>query len=73
MLGVYNDLGESKYLGLPSLIGRLKKTVFNFIKERVNKKISEWSNKMLLRAGKTILIKCVPQSIPTYYMSSSKV
>lgn len=73
VLGVYNDLGESKYLGLPSLVGRSKKTVFNFLKERVSKKIAEWSNKTLSRAGKTILVKCVAQSIPTYCMSCFKI
>lgn len=28
-IGVHKDIGESKYLGLPSLIGRSKKKVFN--------------------------------------------
>lgn len=35
VLEVHNELRNSKYLGLPSLIGRSKKAVFNFIKERV--------------------------------------
>lgn len=35
VLGVHNDLGEGKYLGLLSLIGRSKKLVFKFLKERV--------------------------------------
>lgn len=34
ILGVSNDLRTSNYLGLPSLIGRAKKSVFNFLKER---------------------------------------
>lgn len=33
VLGVYNDLGEGKYLGLPSLIVRSKKVVFNFLED----------------------------------------
>lgn len=69
MLGVNNELGDSKYLGLPSLIGRAKKSVFNFIKERVWKKVQDWNHKSLSKAGKTVMIKNVAQSIPTYSMS----
>lgn len=33
--GVHNELKDSKYMGLRSLIGRSKKKVFSFVKERV--------------------------------------
>ena len=36
-----------KYLGLPSLIGRHKKASFNFIKERVWRKLQGWKEKLL--------------------------
>ena len=35
-----------KYLGLPSLIGRSKKQVFNEVKERVGKKLMGWKENM---------------------------
>jgi len=35
ILGVKVVLGTGKYLGLPSMIGRSKKSTFNFIKDRV--------------------------------------
>ncbi|KAL8125617.1 hypothetical protein AgCh_013044 [Apium graveolens] len=69
MLGVSNDLGDSKYLGLPSLIGRAKKSVFNFIKERIWRRVQNWNHKSLSKAGKSVMIKNVAQSIPTYRMS----
>lgn len=69
ILAVHNDLKDSKYLGLPSFIGRSKKAVFNFIKERVWHKIQNWSNKLLSKAGKTIMVKNVAQSISSYSMS----
>jgi hypothetical protein len=62
-------LGTGKYLGLPSMIGRSKKAIFNFIKDRVWKKINSWSSKCLSKAGREVLIKSVLQSIPTYFMS----
>ncbi|GAU45869.1 hypothetical protein TSUD_187020 [Trifolium subterraneum] len=68
-LGVQAVLGTSKYLSLPSLIGRSKKSTFNFIKDKVWKKINSWSSKCLSKAGREVLIKSVLQSIPTYFMS----
>lgn len=73
ILGVHNDLGDGRYLGLPFLVGRSKKKVFNFIKERVAKKIQSWSSKTLSRGGKTVLIKNVAQTIPSYCMSCFKI
>lgn len=37
ILGVHNDMVSNNYLGLSSLIGRSKKRVFGFLKERVSK------------------------------------
>lgn len=69
ILGVYNELGSSCYLGLPSLVGRSKKTTFNFMKETVWKRVQSWRNTKLSRAGKGVMIRNVAQSIPSYCMS----
>ena len=69
VLEVSNDTGDSKYLGLPSLVGRSKKLVFKYLKEKVIQRIKGWSTKFLSRAGKLVLLKNVVQSIPTYAMS----
>ena len=47
ILGVQAVLGTGKYLGLPSMIGRSKKATFNFIKDKVWKKINLWSSRCL--------------------------
>jgi hypothetical protein len=69
ILGVQAVLGTGKYLGLPSMVGRSKKATFNFIKDRVWRKINSWSSKSLSKAGREVLIKSVLQAIPSYVMS----
>ena len=70
-LGVPEIIQYRKYLGLPSLVGRNKKASFNYIKERVWKKIQGWKEKFLSQASREILINAVVQTIPTYTMSCS--
>lgn len=69
ILQVYNNIGNSKYLGLPSLIGKSKKSVFNYPKDKIWVKIKTWSTKLLSRAGKAVLLRNVAQTIPSYTMS----
>lgn len=69
ILGVHNGIESSDYLGLPSLVGRSKKRVFGFLKDRVRKCIQGWSKKPISRAGKSILIRNVVQAVPSYAIS----
>ncbi|XP_060967788.1 uncharacterized protein LOC133035697 [Cannabis sativa] len=57
------------YLGFPSVIGRNKNVTFGFLKEKVRKRIKNWDSKLLLRAGKEVLLKSVIQSLPSSTMS----
>ena len=50
---------HEKYLGLPSLVGRLKRNTFQQLKERLANKLSGWKEKLLSGAGKEVLIKAV--------------
>ena len=67
-LGVPKIVHYNKYLGLPSLIGKRKKASFDYIKERVWRKLQGWEEKLLSQAGWEVLIKAVVQAIPTYTM-----
>ena len=73
MLGPMQDTRHKKYLGLPSIIGKSKVEIFAAIKEKVEKKLSRWKEKMLLVGGREILIKVVAQAIPTYTMSCFQI
>lgn len=69
ILGVHNDISNSHYLGLPSLVGRSKKRVFGYVKDRVVKRIQGWNSKLISKGGKSVLIRNVAQTIPAYSMS----
>ena len=72
-LGVSKIKQYERYLGLPSFVGRRKKASFNFIKEKVWRKLQGWEEKLLSQARREILIKAVVQAIPTYTMSCFKL
>ena len=62
-LGPRQDAQPKNYLGLPSIIGRSKKQVFNKVKERVGKKLMGWKEKLLSIRGREILIKAMAQAV----------
>jgi hypothetical protein len=68
-MGVQYVLGTGKYLGLPSMIGRNRTTVFAYVKDRVWQKINSWSSKCLSKAGREVMIKSGLQAIHSYVMS----
>ena len=73
VLGLQEIVHYDKYLGLPSLVGRKKKESFNFIKEKVWRKLQGWEGKLFTQAGLEVLIKVVIQAIPTYAMGCFKI
>ena len=43
--------------------------MFNYLKDCVWKRLTNWNSKKLSQAGKEILLKTVAQEIPNYVMS----
>jgi hypothetical protein len=68
-LKISAEARTEKYLGLPVYVGRSRTKTFEYIKDRVWKRIQGWKERMLLKAGKDILIKACAQAIPTFAMS----
>ncbi|XP_070018125.1 uncharacterized protein [Nicotiana sylvestris] len=50
-----NEMGM--YLELPAIVGRSKKKMLEFIKDRVKTKIKGWKGKFLSTAGKEVMLK----------------
>ncbi|XP_050238183.1 uncharacterized protein LOC126687670 [Mercurialis annua] len=69
ILGIQVVDSFKKYLGMPTMVGRSKKPIFSFLKDRLNKRVFGWKERFLSKAGREVLIKSVAQSIPTYIMS----
>ncbi|XP_039141179.1 uncharacterized protein LOC120278451 [Dioscorea cayenensis subsp. rotundata] len=68
-LSVSQVESQDHYLGLPSFIGKNKKMVFSFIRDKIGRWLQGWNKKILSQAGKEILLKTVAQAIPAYVMS----
>jgi hypothetical protein len=58
------------YLGLPLLLGTSQKEAFQPLIDKVISKISGWRSKTLSQAARTVLIKSIAATIPTYAMST---
>ena len=73
MLGaqVFHDCEQ--YLGLPMIVGKSKTNTFKGVREKITKKVTEWKEKFISKAGREILIKTVTQAVPTYTMSIFKI
>ena len=58
-LGVPEIMQYEKYLGLPSFVGKRKKESFNYIKEKVWRKLQGLEANLLSQAGREVLLKAV--------------
>nr|AAO34487.1 putative reverse transcriptase [Oryza sativa Japonica Group]ABF97663.1 retrotransposon protein, putative, LINE subclass [Oryza sativa Japonica Group] len=73
LLKVKQTVFEEKYLGLPTPSGRIKSGKFQSLKEKFEKRLSDWCEKNLSMGRKEVLIKSVLQALPMYMMSVSKI
>ncbi|XP_075640228.1 uncharacterized protein LOC142611971 [Castanea sativa] len=50
-IGVPEIMQYERYLGLPSFVGKGEKVSFNYIKEKIWRKLQGWEGKLLSEAG----------------------
>ncbi|XP_057790846.1 uncharacterized protein LOC131007953 [Salvia miltiorrhiza] len=52
-LGIFSPLNTGRYLGLPSLVRRKKKEIYQYLRDRLWGRIQGWNGKKLSKAGLT--------------------
>lgn len=62
------DLG--RYLGVPSVHGRVTRNMFTSMMDKVDTRLEGWKTKHLTLAGRIVLAKSVLSAIPFYTMQS---
>ncbi|XP_019197687.1 PREDICTED: uncharacterized protein LOC109191482 [Ipomoea nil] len=70
LIGISKVEDPGKYLGMPSIHGRLKQQAFSGILERVQSRLAGWKSKTLSLAGRQVLAQSVLSAIPYYSMQS---
>ncbi|KAL4302640.1 hypothetical protein GQ457_10G009930 [Hibiscus cannabinus] len=68
-LGVQEVDDPGIYLGVPLVIGKNKYAAFGRYRDKVDTRVSKWSNLLLSFSGREVLIKSVAQALPQYVMS----
>lgn len=68
-LRIHASFNSSKYSSLPSLVGRSKKDIFLYLKDKVWARIQKWSKHPFSKVGREIMVKSVGQAIPNYCMN----
>ena len=68
ILGFASTPNLGKYLGIPLKKPGSSSQDFNFILDRVKKKLAGWKANMLSLAGRSVLIQASLATIPTYVM-----
>jgi len=71
ILGFASTASLGKYLGFPIKHPSINTQEFNFILDRVKKKLSRWKANMLSLAGRAVLIQASSSSIPSYVMQDT--
>lgn len=70
IIDFHHTYNIGRYLGFPLLAGRVTKSDFSFILDKINSRLAGWKAKLLSRAGRVTLAKSVLCSMPIYTMQN---
>lgn len=73
ILGIFNDGGTSKYLGLPECFSRSKVNLLSYLKDRTHCRLESWFFRKLSQGGKEIVLKTTASALPVFAMSCFKI
>uniref|UniRef100_A0A803Q9A6 Reverse transcriptase domain-containing protein n=1 Tax=Cannabis sativa TaxID=3483 RepID=A0A803Q9A6_CANSA len=69
-LGFRDMCGDDRFLGNPILLSGSRVKEFNFLIEKLARRIEGWKSKLLSQAGRLTLLQSVASSTPVYTMST---
>ena len=69
ILGIHNEGGIGKYLGLPEQFGNKKSEMFTYIIEKVKSVTQSWKQRHLSTGGKEVLLKSIVLAMPIFSMN----
>ena len=69
IMGCRMGLLPSFYLGLPMCIGRVPKSLWNPVIDKIEKKLDSWKARYISLGGRITLIQSALANLPIYLMS----
>jgi len=73
ILNIQRTKDFGKYLGVPTINGRVSKAMYQGVVTRVDQKLAGWKTRCLSLAGRATLIKAAVEAIPAYTMQTSRI
>ena len=73
ILGFQSTPNLGRYLGFPMKHRGVSNQDFNFVLEKVKKKLARWKANLLSMAGRSVLIQASTLTIPAYVMQNNQL